>query len=151
MYTVDESKGPVGDYTIHLEGGKPGELASKFLINETTYKEKSTESIESQFDLDFILTNVVSSTITVREKGASDTTKLIRTKKIENKDLKWYDHIVGRKNIVHKTYEVVKPYGSSNPTTINKSENNSGDKLKSTLAEKLGEGILKGIQKLIKK
>ncbi|WP_303850174.1 RHS repeat domain-containing protein, partial [Apibacter mensalis] len=87
MYTVDESKGPVGDYTIHLEGGKPGELAKKYIVKVTKYEEMSMESIDNRFSIDFEISEIISTKVFAREKGSVDTNRHTNNYKVPAKIL----------------------------------------------------------------
>ncbi|WP_303850039.1 hypothetical protein [Apibacter mensalis] len=45
MYTVGESKGPVGDYFIILPNNKVGVLAVKDIVKELNYTDVSREDV----------------------------------------------------------------------------------------------------------
>ena len=147
MYTVDESKGPAGDYTIHLEGRKPGELAVKDIVEELYYTDVSREDVGRTITLEYSSRNLISSEVFAREKNTIDTRQLISTRK-EPKSL---FNIISGVSIVANEYEETRAYGSSFNSSTSPTRNDAKTDMIKYGAEKLGEALKLGVKSLIKK
>lgn len=147
MYTVDESKGPVGDYSIILPNNKVGELAVKDIVEELNYTDVSREDVGRTITLEYSSRNLISSEVFAREKNTIDTRQLISTRK-EPKSL---FNIISGVSIVANEYEETRAYGSSFNSSTSPTRNDAKTDMIKYGAEKLGEALKLGVKSLIKK
>ena len=147
MFTVDESKGPVGDYSIILPNNKVGELAVKDIVEELNYTDVSREDVGRTITLEYSSRNLISSEVFAREKNTIDTRQLISTRK-EPKSL---FNIISGVSIVANEYEETRAYGSSFNSSTSPTRNDAKTDMIKYGAEKLGEALKLGVKSLIKK
>lgn len=147
MYSVDESKKPVGNYYMLLQNGKEGELAIKDIVEEHNYTDVSREDIGRTITLEYSSRNLISSEIFTREKG-SDNTKNLLLSKQEKPNLA---NIISGISIITNKYEETRTYGTLFNISTNPVRNDAKNDMIKYGAEKLGEALKLGIESLIKK
>lgn len=147
MYTVDESKEPVGDYSIILPNNKVGELAVKNIVEELNYTDVSHEDVVRTITLEYSSRNLISSEIFTREKN-SDNTKTLLLSKQEKPSLA---NIISGISIIKNKYEETRAYGTSFDSSTNSTRNDAKTDMIKYGAEKLGEALKLGVKSLIMK
>jgi RHS repeat-associated protein len=147
MYSVDESKGPAGDYFLILPNNKVGELAIKDVVEERNYTDVSREDIGKTITLEYSSRNLINSEVFTREKG-SDNTKNLLLSKQEKPSLA---NIISGISIITNKYEETRAYGTLFNISTNPVRNDAKNDMIKYGAEKLGEALKLGIESLIKK
>lgn len=147
MYTVDESKGPVGDYSIILPNNKVGELAVKDIVEELNYTDVSREDVGRTITLEYSSRNLISSEVFAREKGEKNI-KTLRATSIQPRNKA---DIVSGLSIKTKTYIETRAYGSSFNSSTSPTRNDAKTDMIKYGAEKLGEALKLGVKLLIMK
>nr|WP_295809531.1 RHS repeat-associated core domain-containing protein [uncultured Apibacter sp.] len=143
MYSVDESKKPVGDYSMILQDGKEGELAIKDIVEERNYTDVSREDVGRTITLEYSSRNQIRSEVFAREKGEKNV-KILRNSQIEPRSK---SDIISGITVKTKTYIETRDYGSSFNNSTTPTTNDAKNDMIKFGAEKLVEFL----QSLIKK